>query len=109
MNVVRIAVIAAAASLMGCAAASATSYNCNGKLTHTEATICDNPKLSNLDEVMASQYYQIRGSLPSAAARRQFDADQRSWLQYRNSCGANVRCISQAYQSRLQYFAGYGD
>jgi uncharacterized protein len=79
---------------------SAASFNCGRHLTHTEAAICDNANLSDLDSRMASLYYtrlhQLHGS-----SRAGLQADQVDWLASRNSCGADVDCLTNAYTSRI--------
>ena len=82
------------------APASAASFNCGGRLTHTEAAICDNGNLSQLDSHMASLYFTRRNQL-HGYMRGQFDTDQRAWLGSRNSCGADVDCLTGAYTSRI--------
>ena len=55
---VRISAAIAAILFVAAAAtpASATSFNSYSHLTHTEATICGNTRLSGLDSQMASAY-----------------------------------------------------
>ena len=89
-------------------AASAASFSCYGNLTYTERAICDNPNLSNLDSVMASTYFQMLGG-SSKTLKRALQRDQIGWLRSRNSCGANVGCLSAAYHNRLSQFDTYGD
>ena len=94
-------VVALVASLaLAPAPAVAASFNCSGHLNHTEAAICDNGNLSDLDSRMASLYFTRRHQL-HGAARAQLIADQVNWLGARNSCGADVNCLIDAYTGRI--------
>jgi len=91
---------AATAATLAAAPASAASFNCGRHLNHTEAAICDNANLSDLDSRMASLYERRREQL-HGADRHQLEAEQVSWLSSRNACGANVDCLIDAYTSRI--------
>ncbi len=80
--------------------ANAASFNCNGRLTVTEAVICQNPGLSSMDSQMASQYYSTLNSLPRGA-RSSLRGEQLGWLRARNGCGANVGCLATMYRQRM--------
>ena len=100
MNRLSLATFALAALALAAAPASAASFNCGGHRTYTEAAICDNANLSDLDSRMASLYYTRLHQL-HGASRTGLQADQFNWLSARNSCGANVDCLTNAYTSRI--------
>jgi hypothetical protein len=72
--------------------------------TATERAICASDQLSQLDVQINSAYQYWKRTL-SKADWRNFNAQQKAWLQYRNSCGSNANCLYSAYQLRLQEVA----
>jgi uncharacterized protein len=82
--------------------ANAASFNCYGRLTVTEAVICQNPGLSNLDSQMAAIYYSNLSASPRSA-RPAMRAEQAGWLRTRNGCGANLGCLRSMYKGRIDY------
>ena len=91
----------AIAAIAGSARANAASFNCNAHLSYTEKAICDNPGLSNADDQLASLYYGVLNSA-GPGVRQAIERREYAWLGQRNSCGANVRCLWQAYRGRIQ-------
>jgi uncharacterized protein len=85
--------------------AHAQSFNCNFARTPAEVTICHVSDLSGADEMMASDYFTIRNSLPPLP-RSLFERYQRMWLRARNSCGADVQCLRRAYNDRIVELEG---
>ena len=86
--------------------AHAQSFNCAKASTPDEVLICQNPYLADLDEQMSAMYFSVRNRL-SGNARRQFERDQRAWLEGRMRCGRDGPCIADAYNRRitaLQYY-----
>ena len=101
--IVSILTVAAAAT-----SASATSFNCYGHLTHTEATICGNARLSSLDSQMAAAYKAlIRSAQYSGPSISSIKANQRLWLGYRNACGTNVSCLTTQYVQKIDDLRNY--
>lgn len=80
--------------------AQAASFDCTRADTAAEIAVCANPELNRLDEELAVLYRSLLNELPFRQAER-VRQDQRSWLQARNSCGADVRCLRARYQERL--------
>lgn len=78
----------------------AASYDCTRAETASEVAVCDDPGLNRLDEEMAVQYRYLLNHLPPRQAIRLRD-DQRSWMNARDSCGADVRCLRARYQERI--------
>lgn len=94
-----IAAFAGITALASTTPSEAASFNCNRRLTVTEAVICANPGLSNLDSEMAWKYRAALANYP--ALRSATKSRQVSWLGSRNACGANVACLRNAYKSRI--------
>ena len=92
------------AAALAPAAAEAASFDCSRAATPTEHAICDNPQLSSLDDQTAGMYYTMisNGSL-SPAKVSQVKAAQASFLQKRNTCGANYNCLIDAYTAQIMY------
>jgi len=78
--------------------ANAASFDCAKASTAVEGSVCGNPSLSALDEQLAATYKQARSvsSNPDAIL-----TEQRSWIKTRNACGANISCLTAAYQQRI--------
>lgn len=93
------------ALLMAPASAEAASFNCHRKLTHTEAAICDNAKLSALDTSLSALYLRVL-KIAAPIDRPYIVRGQVRWLGKRNACGANSRCIAAAYTSRIEFLTG---
>ncbi len=68
---------------------------CNStRLNLTEQTICNTVLLANLDAALQATY--------GAARARGSDPEQVNWLRgRRDACGADIRCIRQAYVQRI--------
>jgi uncharacterized protein YecT (DUF1311 family)/membrane-bound inhibitor of C-type lysozyme len=82
------------------------SFDCSGRLNPTEARICANPELAELDRRMASAYSWLLGQLPPGR-QGQLKQDQRAWLGRRNACGANDQCIEGGLLERTGYLNEY--
>lgn len=105
----RIALLATAAALslaVFSGSANAASFNCYKARSHTEAVICDNPRLSDLDTQMSVAYFTALHRL-HGWRRAHLQADQVRWLGRRNSCNASVGCLFHAYNDRLSRFGSY--
>lgn len=76
------------------------SYACYGRLTDTERAICSDPHLSQLDRVMARLYY-VERDLSSRERQRHLKRDQRIWLDWRDTCGADRGCLQRRYEQRI--------
>jgi uncharacterized protein len=101
------AILAGAAALFASIpGAEAASFNCAGRLTLTEATICAVMPLSAKDSYMSDQYNQLLGYL-SGAERRSVQQSQVRWLARRNTCGGNVACLERAYDRRIGFIDNY--
>ena len=92
--------LAAAAALPG-ASARAQSFNCRYAKAPDEVLICQLPRLSALDERMASIYFRLRNRLQGGQLRA-LEAEQAAWLRQRSACGRDAECIAAAYLGRIQ-------
>ncbi|MEJ0097949.1 MAG: hypothetical protein WDM84_08530 [Bauldia sp.] len=97
---VRLALLAIAfAGLAG--SAHAASFNCAKAKTPDEKAVCRNPTLSDLDLQMAT-LFGVRMKVPMLMGSRGAAQDeQHQFLVTRSACGANVACLSAAYQQRI--------
>src|SRR5437868_14244663 len=59
-------------------AADAQSFNCRLARTADEVLICQDTRLSDLDEALSTAYSRLRNRLGGAALRH-LDADQQHW------------------------------
>ncbi|MGE8189612.1 lysozyme inhibitor LprI family protein [Pseudomonas sp. NPDC086278] len=95
------------AALFCCAALSATpstyaaSFDCNQAKAVDEKTVCANRALNDLDVKMAVLYSLDRKFLPMGG-RDDLISQQQDWLKSRASCGANVSCLTDSYERRIQ-------
>ena len=73
----------------------AASFDCDRAATETEIAICNDPELSALDELMGALWVTLDSSESAMV-------EQREWLEQRDNCGANKRCITTQYMSQFQ-------
>jgi uncharacterized protein len=82
----------------------AASFNCQpylNRATCPEASICSEPGLSRLDDVMASLYEEARDRLPASMVSG-FRDFQREWLAKRKSCDCDVQCLDSEYRTQIE-------
>jgi uncharacterized protein len=86
--------------------ASNPSFSCDGRLNETEATICSDDFLADLDVKLHNAYTRfMRGQTGSDRGGNR-DV-QMNWLQERNACGSDNECIRDAYNRRIREIASY--
>lgn len=68
------------------------SFDCSTARLPTELTICRVINLGDMDAQIASQFSEIM-SLATEAEKGEFKSEQRTWLQKRNACGADIACL----------------
>lgn len=84
-----------------------TSFNCNNATNTTERTICNSAALAVLDIKLQAEYdrqlhfQKILGDR-GEFSETQFRRMQRTWLQKRNQCADNIKCLILAYKRRLK-------
>jgi uncharacterized protein len=94
------------------AAAHAAGFDCAKAAAPTETAICQDPRLSSLDDAMITIYKYAAARLGSVAEGQgipQLEADQRSWLRKREKCGAVRTCIMHATERRLSVLQFHPD
>lgn len=80
------------------------SFPCGKASTIVENLICDDNKLSSMDEEMADFY---KNALSSSDFPEQVRREQRRWLSVdRNSC-RNIKCLYRAYENRISELRSY--
>jgi uncharacterized protein len=90
----------------GISISQAASFNCDHAQTKTEHRICEQRSLNDADVKMATTYNIIRKLVPMGT-RGVIQDQQVKWLQLRNQCQDNVRCLTDAYQMRQQKLETY--
>jgi uncharacterized protein len=104
-----LALIALAALLfIPAGTASAQSFNCRYAQLPAEVAICNSDRLQSLDQQMASLYFSVTNNAPGYIVR-QVRAQQRSWLNVRNSCGYDQGCLRRAYNKRINQLDNWAD
>jgi uncharacterized protein len=91
-----------------CAPAQAASFNCNRAQLPAEIAICGTGALHDLDERMAALYFELMDDAPGWAIR-QIQAEQRRWLDIRNGCGYNIRCLRRQHLRRIDHLEDWDD
>jgi uncharacterized protein YecT (DUF1311 family) len=81
--------------------AQAASFNCSQARRPVERMICDDARLSALDDQLASAYQ----AATSADGSPQIRVAQRNWIARRDRCAA-VSCVMDAYEQRLAELSG---
>lgn len=93
--------IGAAALLLPAAAATAAGFDCSKAASPDELAVCANPQLSALDSEMTGLWYAYSRvpMLMGMSGNRQDDAE--AFLARRKACGADIECLTKAYQERI--------
>jgi uncharacterized protein len=87
--------------------ADAASFDCSKAKLAVETAICQDDKLSRLDEQLALQYFKLRSYLRRPSAR-QLATRQRSFVSARNECEQNTDCLAQIYKIRMDELCKLG-
>lgn len=94
-------IIAACLTMSGAGTAHAQpSFPCGGSLNATERAICRDNTLSALDVQMVRLFHEQRTEPDTLRSA------QRTWLAWRNTCGADMDCIRRRYEQRILDFGG---
>ncbi len=82
--------------------AGAASFDCANAKGAVDKLVCDDPELSELDELVVS-YYESASTTLTGARREALRASQRNWLQDQSKCtGSTTRqCLFKRYKARL--------
>jgi uncharacterized protein len=82
---------------------NAASFDCAKATTPTEHAICDNPQLSKLDDQTSGLYYTFISSGAPAKKVAAVEAQQETFLNQRDACGANYNCLIDAYTAQIMF------
>jgi uncharacterized protein len=101
------AVLAVVAAAVPPASAAEPSFACAaGRITPTEAAICNDEDLAALDRALAAAFKTKLNAIAAGTAHADDDdrdavvMTQKAWLAHRNECGADKACIRKAYALR---------
>ena len=73
-----------------------TGFNCNKASSITERTICSNEELAKLDLKLSASY--------ASSKKDNKKQTQLQFLNNRNKCGSDSKCLKKIYENRLKYF-----
>jgi uncharacterized protein len=85
--------------------AGAASFDCSKAEAADEKAVCADRQLNDQDVEMAVLYMQLKPLL-GMGARGDLEDEQTAWLKQRAACGADLTCLSKAYQGRIQQLRG---
>lgn len=88
--------------------AQAASFKCDAAKTKTEYAVCEHRSLNDADVKMATTYNIIRKLVPMGT-RSVIQDQQIKWLQLRDQCQDNVKCLTDVYQMCQQKLEIYMD
>jgi uncharacterized protein len=95
------AIVAFALGLPGFArAADYAPIDCAKVASAADRTICRNYALGQAEARM-STLYGVAMSLVAMGQRGDIGDGQKQWLKTREACGANVACLTKAYNGRI--------
>lgn len=75
------------------------SFACTAAASASEKALCSSVPLAAWDRSVAQAWREARARRADDSARLQ--AEQRSWLQERNRCGADTTCLRSRMQERV--------
>lgn len=89
-------------SFSAAGASHAASFDCEAQnLKPDEKTICDVRALNDADVKMVTTFDLLSGLL-AMGARGTMQDQQTEWLKKRQTCAADVACLTSSYQDRLK-------
>ena len=89
------------AAYLSTAVAHAQSFDCQKAYYADEKTICQDSRLGQIDQQLASVYGRWVGTLPRDV-RDQIQSNETLFVQARRRCGQNRQCIEQSYRNRIE-------
>ncbi|RAI00004.1 hypothetical protein DLJ53_19935 [Acuticoccus sediminis] len=95
----RLLILALAAGLAA-SPANAQSFDCAKAAAADEHAVCNSPRLSALDEEMASLYAAIR-QCALMGTRGEVTDSQRTFMARRAACGSDDGCLVKLYSDRV--------
>jgi hypothetical protein len=81
------------------------SFSCSSARLPAELAICRSARLAALDVQMAGLYTALRGRL-NTGDRSTLLGRQKSWLDLRNACQQDERCLEQRYLEQIRALGG---
>ncbi|MDO9426949.1 MAG: lysozyme inhibitor LprI family protein [Methylobacterium sp.] len=90
-----------AMALLATGTAQAASFPCDKAEAADERAICATLALNDRDVEMSTRFEILRAMLPMGGNAK-LREDQDAWLAERRTCGADVACLTQAYDGRLK-------
>jgi uncharacterized protein len=91
--------------LISAGPAAAQSFDCKKAFYADEKTICQDSRLGQLDQELASVYGRWAGRLPKAR-REEIEGNETLFVQARRRCGQNRDCIEHSYRNRIEEIQG---
>jgi uncharacterized protein len=85
---------------------TAASFDCTKSKTFVEKTICSEPRLSKLDDVLVENYIGMYYS-NFGGTKQSLKAEQLKWLSSRNKC-KDSKCLAKSYEKRINETCDYG-
>ncbi|MDX9677892.1 lysozyme inhibitor LprI family protein [Pseudomonas zeae] len=82
-------------------ASHAASFDCERAKAADEKAVCAHRALNDMDVSMALLYKLDRRFLPMGG-RDALIGEQHTWLKKRSQCAADVKCLTDIYQQRIQ-------
>jgi uncharacterized caspase-like protein/uncharacterized protein len=79
------------------------SYDCKVHYKDAEVTICNNPELSILDNEL-DRLYSRTAKKSNPTQKQALLSEQRRWLELRDACSTDVRCLENQYRTRIASF-----
>ena len=79
------------------------SYDCKAHYADAEVAVCNNPELAILDNELDRVYTRAAKKVNSTQ-KQALVSDQRHWLELRNACLTDVRCLANQYRTRISSF-----
>ena len=80
------------------------SFDCKQHYQAAEVAICNNAELSILDNEISRLYVAVLEG-GSRNRKQEAAAEQRTWIDERNACGANADCLSKTQHRRVAALA----
>jgi uncharacterized protein len=90
--------IAALLAIVVSGSANAASFNCAKAATTTEKTICSDPELSKLDDVLSGAYREALGKGTDKASVKDW---QKAWLYFTRDMCSDAACLKKAYTTHI--------
>jgi len=105
MSIKNKAIIAFLSLFVAFGSLNGASFNCKKAGTFIEHTICNDDKLSKLDEDLAKAYKSAKKKTDKNALKK----EQRKWLKTKRKSCQDVKCLRRVYAERVDELNAYGN